>query len=469
MLGRLVWIALAAVVCAACGDNRSPQSVLTSGARLDAMWFVTANNQKVAPAADHWYDSQLQIPCTIDRGDDGVTRCLPRTFAGALTALEQFSDAACTQPAIFGGFPPVSVCPSTYNPHATTWARGPAPAPTCAGYPWVPITGPLPSDQRAYGRDITGTCVFLGTSTGGYSIGATVAPTTFVAFADAAPTGTGRLQPLVRIADDGARDRTDGLWDEARGARCVVEDPGDGITRCLPSESTGVVSYLDALCTQPVVRLFESCGATAPTTVTVRGAMMSRYHELGPAIAPALRYVIQGGTCQLSTEPTGTGTFHALGAEIPLDDFARVHDLALTTGRLVEHGWADDDGNLLVPGVAIHDVELDADIEPMILDTATVQLLPKDWTSVLHFADAACTQPLVEADRAPHVAVIESLDTAGCSTRRLFAVGAEVHPTQVFEHGGSSCVPATLPSQRMFATGPELPRSTFVTVTVRTE
>ena len=66
----------------------------TSGTRLKAQWYVGTDGSRVQAG---WYDSQLQVTCSLYMASDGTLRCLP-IQAGVDTSA--FSDSACTQPIV---------------------------------------------------------------------------------------------------------------------------------------------------------------------------------------------------------------------------------------------------------------------------------------------------------------------------------------------------------------------------------
>jgi hypothetical protein len=438
---------------AACGSSGTDlQWPLSGGSRLQPLWFVTPDGQKAAIAADGWIDSQLDIPCTPSLDADETGRCFPRTEAGTSSQVAEFSDPACSMPAIFDGELPPNPCSSLDNPLATGWAFGPT-------RDLVPITGAL-RNATSYHRDGSGACVAYSTADG-YSIGAAVPASTFVGFGAPAPVGSGRLRTMVRVADDGARAVT-GLWDDARGVACGVGDPGDGVTRCLPKVPDALFA-LDAACTQSVA---TALGATssdpAPVIASVQTGTLTHYYAVANELTPTTLYYLNGTTCELYPYPPPSGTYWALGAEIPLDEFASVHDVTLTRGRIVEHGWADDHGALVARLARLHDTVLDVDVTPLYIDQATVVLGPVDWSPAGLYADAVCTQLLVEATAQPHVATTDGNGPTGCYVRHTFAVGGQVTPSKVFLLNGTVCAPATLPTDSLFEVDAELPPSTFV-------
>ena len=442
--------AVLALLLGGCGGGSGDAPPrLVGGSRLEPTWFETPGGQQVAVAPDGWHDRKLDIPCTSTIASDGTGRCFPRSQAYGTI---RFRDAACTQRAIFDGQQPPNACASLYNPLATGWAS------TQDG--WAPITGPLAS-AKVYQLDAAGRCIAEGAA-GGYAIGAPVPDATFVGFAAAAPVGSGRLRALVRVADDGARETT-GLWDDTRGGPCTPGDPGDGVTRCLPPASN-VDFYLDAACSQPVA--WSSDGAAPPATAVVTSGPVQQYFAIGAQVTPRALYVTMNGQCVLTPFQPPSGTYWMLGAAIPLASFATLHDVALTSGRIVQHGWADEHGAVLDRFASLHDTMLDADVAPLYRDDVTVVLAPADWTHIDYYADAACTQPLVAGATAPHLAVTDDSGPQGCDVRHAFAVGAEVQPSQVYQLSGTSCSPAPLPAASLFAVGAELPASTFVALSI---
>lgn len=422
--------------------------LLVAGSRLQPTWFETPGGQKVAVAPDGWHDTKLDIPCTSTITSDGTGRCFPRSEAYGTI---RFTDPACTQRAIFDGQQPPNACSSLYNPLATGWAS--------TGDGWAPITGELPS-AKVYELDPAGRCIAEG-SAGGYAIGAPVPDSMFVRFGAPTPVGSGRLRALVSVADDGAREVT-GLWDDTRGGPCTPGDPGDGVTRCLPPAAF-VDYYLDAACSQPVVW----SGSTAPPAAAiVASGAVQEYFAVGAEVAPRALYETIDGLCTPLTFPMPAGTYWMLGAAIPLDSFAKLHDVALTSGRIVQHGWADDRGAVLDRFASLHDTTFDADVAPLYKDDMTVVLAPADWTHIDYYGDAACTQPLVGGMTAPHLAVTDENGPQGCYVRHTFSVGAEVHPSQVYQLSGTTCSPAPLPTVALFAVGAELPATAFVSLSI---
>ena len=212
--------------------------------------------------------------------------------------------------------------------------------------------------------------------------------------------------------------------------------------------------------------MWSDAADAPPTVAVIATGPLQEYFAIGAGIAPRALYVTTDGLCTPLAYPMPAGNYWTLGAAIPLDSFAQLHDVALTSGRIVQHGWADDHGAVLDRYASLHDTMLDSDVAPFYKDDATVVLAPTVSPHIAYYADAACTQPLVAATTAPQVAITDDPGTPGCTVHRMFSVGAEVHPGQVYQLSGMTCSPAPLPTVSLFAVGAELPASAFVALKI---
>jgi hypothetical protein len=141
----------------------------TDGSRLKATYLLGADGSKgYVPGV--WYDTMRSETCTFTLGGDGQERCLPSGILGGM-----FSDSACTQPI---AAVPMGCATPLYATIADVSNCG-----TGVGAVHVYTLGATTSPTQLYVQSGT-QCYSGGPAASGYtyySVGAEVAPASFVA------------------------------------------------------------------------------------------------------------------------------------------------------------------------------------------------------------------------------------------------------------------------------------------------
>lgn len=140
-----------------------------------------------------------------------------------------------------------------------------------------------------------------------------------------------RLKVQRWISDDGAQQPV-GLFDSQRNEACAFTTAGDGLMRCLPTESTVSWSgayYSDATCSKPVAVYYATC-AQAPlyfkVTDTATCPNKTRVASVG-AVFEGAPYIISGGDCiqsasALCSDPDYCKVYE-IGEDVDPAEFAR--------------------------------------------------------------------------------------------------------------------------------------------------
>ncbi|MBL8626543.1 MAG: hypothetical protein JNK64_34825 [Myxococcales bacterium] len=417
MGGRRVLTALAVAGLAACGDDApAARDHFTSGTRLRAQWWEFAGGTTLFRG---FVDTARGEPCWFDElvGPSGVDRCLP---SGALTFFRRsatsFADPACTEPVVSasGAEPAVLAVPDD----------------ACASEPALFELGPVAATH--YRRDAGGACVV---ETAGlfHTLGPAIPLDRFAAATPTVEPAGGRIDGYALVADDGAR-QVIGGWDRDRGER-VVDSPelpdGRWSPRGIAYADVGV--FADAGCTRAVARKYGDSAVCPVTTILGAGG----HWAAGARIDPRALFRRDGaGACVAFSDDRGD-LFFEIGAPIAADAFAPLRTVAAGAGRVRRQDAAGPDGAPILPRW-----------EAPLLDTATAQpcavrvasdgvarCLPQRYDGG-YFADAACTQPVLQASAPPALVAIEDRAAAMFVVR---PVGAPYAAATVYVQQPTGC------------------------------
>ena len=301
-----------------------------------------------------------------------------------------------------------------------------------------------------------------GPSPDGGATGADASGDASPSIAAAAFKSGSRLKILVRRAGDAFQ--VTGLKDTQRDEVCNVRKAADGEMRCLPTNTTQEIVFTDASCKSPVARtqyIPPKCnlGALAPSIVStvalradpgsdVCGTRATTVFAVGSPIAtPAsVFFLSEAGVC--TAVAPGSGTFSALGAEIPPASFVKVTTADEARGpELTARFAVSEDG--LRQLQSARDAKKDLECRPGLTASGT-RCLPTDRADVLPniFADATCTTnaAVTFACTAKYVAARKLRDTCDLQGETsLFTVGAVV-ASPFSGGGGSACTAYTSPT-----------------------
>jgi hypothetical protein len=394
------------------------------------------------------FDSTFGVPCYLYDTPSG-TRCLPSGFATPM-----YLDSACTQPiatkpaadaqyAFDAEYPPVT--------HAYTFGASVG----------VPAT--------VYGKLFDGSC----------AVGSSMSTTEYFAL-DEIPFdrfarlqlqrgGEGRLVTQSYVSDDGFR-MSSALHDTVIDADCVGDALDDG-TLCFPYDTDVVQFYSDSACTHGVedayvpVKFAMNLSATPVCTV----AAVSVQPVTTPLVSTTPVWLEITGSANCVPASAGAGRrLYDLGAPVAL---ASVTRQPRPGGRIqpiqdIANGAVADETNVL------WDSQLGIECRPSTAADGVLRCVPKElYGASSYYTDAACTQqvtavgvqaPACASYSLPYVADYN----AGGPGPRFF------HATRVtgmtHQGGPGNCL--AQPGVDMYVeTGPEVPASTFATVTQATD
>ena len=177
-----------------------------------------------------------------------------------------------------------------------------------------------------------------------YTLGATIAPTTFAGLT-AAKFGSARLQTVYLADATGvqlAGAEPNSLYDTTAGASCQLWTFSDMSMRCVSENDITTYTgnplyYSDAMCTKQLVVQYVNpgCAAATPTAmITIQqstGACgtdtVTAANSVGAQFSGATVYQLYNGTCQ--SQVVGSGqVYYAVGATLDFSTFAAVTDHA---------------------------------------------------------------------------------------------------------------------------------------------
>jgi hypothetical protein len=325
-----------------------------------------------------------------------------------------------------------------------------------------------------------------------------LAPATFVAAREATDPRGARIGARVLLAEDGAAEVV-GYLDETTHARCDViqESIGWDSDLCIPATMAWANEWADTSCTQVAAHIASSC---PEPTIAVDAINQNNCwanptihaYAVGAPIATA--YFSGPGCSSLSSDTSGDLAFATAGpidtATIPAVGVAAFGSTALRT-----YFRASPDGVPILPvglgvlpnseGALFRDVARSADCWATQLADGSWRCLPAAYALVgdlRYFADAACTQEVVDAGDfsqpcppiAPVVALRAPTTACGSDARveTIYALSAPMPAGAVYSiyGAGGSCLPASVPTgDRLYPLGAPIDPTTFPSLTERTE
>jgi hypothetical protein len=373
-----------------------------SGTRLTANALLDEEGNSVVA----WFtDTQLGKRCTIQRANDGTSRCLPEATSvssGISTGVGgYFADGSCTQPLL----------------------RVPAACTQSKYYSLVQTTGTSIYERKGtpaaiyvggVDRNNNPTCT-AGTAPAGEAlvIYEEKAPSTFVGFTSKGVGEGASVRVNVLEGDDGSSVAA-GLWDVARAQPAKLVDNhyvipfahSRHVTELVYATCNGGSAYVDAAVT-PTPAYFEFVTQTrqGQRIVIYRAVTgtQTTYCQNGQTMTASpgyLVYVLDNNAVQATTFPA---------VEVRVDERAGQRFAHVTT----------TEGEPLVPsppGLGAVSVRVDGGwVTPMIYD-GKLSRIAGPYTGVSLYGDSACTKPVVEAPTATDTVVFQTAGsyTASC-------------------------------------------------------
>lgn len=356
------------------------------GTRLEPRWLEGPDGQRSFLT---FHDRQLEVDCSFTRAADGELRCLPSGYF-LPEVLSEWADPACTAAVVSW------VRPSCQRFAFVRRRDGSNP---CEPRERVYRLGERIAENRIHSRPGDGPCVASAVLSGEapFRVGEELPPATFVkAKLTVEPASAGGPLDLVVLeAEDGAR--TDYGFRNRAGLDCTLAVLSDQRVHCVPpSASVSAVTFADGACGQPAAFFQPACGASptvARQITSVPGTCEARstVHELGPRIDTVYRG--SPAMCAAVALPPGN-QYHGLGAELAADSLPSLEEitepsphpvwrarLAAPRGRTVGYGWVDAERRTHCFRALVDGKQ---------------RCVPAAPRVGFFFADAACTQPLLQ-------------------------------------------------------------------------
>ncbi|HVJ20158.1 MAG TPA: hypothetical protein VM686_32310, partial [Polyangiaceae bacterium] len=283
-----------------------------------------------------------------------------------------------------------------------------------------------------------------------------------------------RIRNRFAVTSEGDRSWV-GFIDTERNEPCSFEGLGQGIA-CVP-ESLSAFSYADPACSQPLAHVDADSCATVPKyashTILDGCTGTTSIHELGTAVTPVgpLYQRDASGAC-VESPAAISGTYYALGAEIPATSFVTGESFAGGgASRFQSYGQLGADGSRQVDGWV--DGERQDTCVLLPAEDGALRCFPFQRLRWSGYSEATCMDPVLSwtsstcsTAPAPTVAWFASSE---CSARyTAVAPGAPVSTLYSYAvtETGSTCTEST-PEEgtSYFAQGETIPPETFFALT----
>ncbi len=358
--------------------------------------------QKAGDAEQYWemYDSELGAACGPGLGTDGALRCMPSGYVGQVL----YTDASCTQPVLQRSDIVCELDPA-YGKYVTEARYDAGCGVSSVMLRAFQVGADLTSPPATVYADDGVTCVAIPGLAGEFAELAEVAPEAFAAFETVTEPRGDDLSVIYLQSADGARLIGDSPTDVARGLPCGPSPAGDGFV-CLPGVTTGAKpAYSDETCSTEVAAgaLAYDPACAKPTLATAPSSDVcsaERYlYQVGADTAES--FTLYGENCGSLGAP---GYAYAeLGAEIPLSELPALEEVVEGTGPARVRTYRVDGAPATRAGIWIS--ESGERCYPYLFPDGTTRCGPPTIAYAPanggFFADAACTQRLVQTYEQP--------------------------------------------------------------------
>lgn len=447
----------------------TPYPRFVSGTRLRAR-VVKGEDGTSAQTALH--DTTLDVDCTFEPAETGVTRCVPVDRGYVV-----FADAQCKIPIVQTG-----AC------YAKKWAG----LSNATGNHVYKVGGTVtkPTALWGLGPDDNGAdaCEQITTTVGAeYAAAAAQPDSSFVAAAAATVTETrpgARLGARYYAGADGSKAYV-GLYDNALAANCEILSVGVGARRCFASAPPATMIYFgDAQCS---VQLYMAPGATLPPY-----ARALRQNAANEPTCAGGRWTLRkvgakhtgqvyrrsGTACAPATAPAGTTPYALADTDEGPQRLVTLTDELQGGTRLKALGMRGSDGSAVDgDGQRLIDTKFNELCTATVFDSlGDSYCLPPFDGAADGFADAACSitaYHFEDQSCAYQGATVASHHVTykggGCGNAadRIYSRGAAVTPLYDASSGTCGVVPGKTDSYYRYAQF--LPPSSFVQVEVEVE
>jgi len=484
------------------GDGGAPAHAVpltgyASGSRLRAR-VLDGGGEPVR--FEGFVDTKLGVRCDFAVAQDGVVRCLPTSDSSTY-----FADSACSQPLIVAApgcaAPPPYVRLSSGPATFCAWEPRLHAGPDEVLAPSSPL-GPVPGTLYSTNGSSCGPATSPPAASSTLYTAHVIAPGTFVAASEATDPRGARIGARVVLAQDGAAEVI-GYFDERAHAPCDViqESIGWWSDLCIPTTMAWASDWADAACTQVAADIGHQCPKpTIAVNATFMGNCttepMIHTYAIGASLATAYAGNGTGGCSAVAADPNGELYFATAGpidpATLPAVSIEPIGSSALRT-----YFRTSPDGVPILPaglgvlpnsqGALFRDVARDADCWATQLADGSWRCVPAAYVQLSDpriFADAACTQEVVDAGdfsppcppTAPVVAVrvgAASCNSDAGSVESVYALGAPMPgggTVYSMAQTGGPCLATSVPSgDRVYPLTGTIEPSTLPPITERTE
>ncbi len=476
MRRRALLVVGVVVAAAACSSRRHVAAPgFANGSRLAARYDDVAGTTVLRT----FWDRARGEECAFQLLPDGGAACLP---ASAL-ADGWFADAACSDELV-----EIPDVPAGRTPAQSLVV---APDDACTQAPTVRALGPVFPTADAWYRKSDGSCVqgHGGTRPATLRrIGDAVPLASFVHAGARVEPGSGGVDAVVLVADDGARLTLFG-FDRARAewAHAITDDdgqrrwwpvhvaynygagapgtPGTYFADAACAQPTGIKDAFDALC--PITTVVEFVPGDACTPFT------TRLHAAGAPVDPAsLHALATDGSC-VAAPPAADAPLERyviMGGVVAKDALSAASTVELGGARVAQRFDGTPDGAAItpVPGL-LHDRQRDVDCEVFVAADGARRCLPPALDAI-SYADAACTQPIFRMNAPVGCAPPAPPTEVRLDAHALAVLGA-VTPSTIYAATGSACNAVGPPpsGSYWFALGAEIAPSAYAPATLHTE
>ena len=437
----------------ACGDNTLPKDAYQarSGERISLRVFTYADGAKQWDA-NTFFDRERMERCTVQRWSDGNTYCtppaVPTVYSEPNCVDGELGRWLSTQPAPEHFFREITLIDGEVISRVFRRIDEVAP--------------PLKTYEIAGGRCVE--TLSLGWTY--YSLGTTLASTSFVRMKHVSAVGETRLGLDAYTTDDGlyVPIETDVpmLRDRLLDNECkVLPQPNAATTTCEPAYAGEAEFSRDAGCATLDILALEAT-SQVPEVIVVDEAGCRRYARHSAEIPAVPLFLPVGPSCVSVALPPDVHLFE-LGTPFEVPVLTRTHeeDPAHRLRRIFV-----SDGETTVRDSLLYDSELDVDCLRTEIGE-TIRCLPANtFATVLpYFSDDACTQPIE----------LTLVETGACDATTKFAIdkrnaepivraiGAKYEATIYEISTADTCLPYVPSSrQQAYLVGEVLPLDRFV-------
>lgn len=423
-----------------------------SGSRIRTLYHETPAGQRHALG---FFDSELEVECSVATYADGVPRCYPSEHGGQL----YFVDSTCTQAVV--GFPGEAL---PYNRRIVGADDG---CGDVAEYRQIGL--PVVIDEGATVYRLSGNACNTATAPvlSFYQAGAVLAPEAFFPLTRSELPGDTRLTTRLYSGEDGSVlcPPEAELFDRELATPCATGTAEGGSLRCLPPGTGTATFFSDSACTTLVTLAVGTTTCEAPppgfvrTTVGDGCERGERVTDVG-AMSEVSRYQMSVEECVPSVTPVDVAYFDLVG-DLPPDTFVAVGEEVLAGTERLQRVVATTDDGFAMPTSQWQDTRLGARCSFEMATDGVIRCLPLGRGISTVFSDDACTEPVraVLGDPCAAEPPTHAREGIGGGRIRIFELAPE--PATVYEVDGD-CVavdPAVAPA---YLLGPELAPTSFV-------